>query len=186
MKLFAPSTTTFEKCPAGNHLAVCVEVIDQGTQEETYAGETKNRRKIYIGWETPAEIGEDGKPYRIGRSYTFSANEKAALRRDVESWLGKNLNEELQNGFSMQSLIGMGCFLNVVHEENNGRTYANIHSVAALPKGTTAPGPEHKTLYLSLDVDEYSPAAFESLTPYMKEKVMQSPEWQKHSVDSPF
>ena len=186
MKLFAPSTTTFEKCPAGNHLAVCIEVIDQGTQEETFAGETKTRRKIYIGWETPHETGEDGKPFRIGRSYTFSASEKAALRRDVESWLGKNLSEELQKGFSMQSLIGKGCFLNVVHEENNGRNYANIHSVAALPKGTVAPGPTHETIYFSLDVDEYNPAVFETLSPYMKEKISHSPEWDKISNASPF
>jgi hypothetical protein len=186
MKLYAPTATSFEKCPAGNHLAVCIEVIDQGTQEETYAGETKNRRKIYIGWETPAELSDDGKPFRIGRSYTFSANEKAALRRDIESWLGKNLGEELQKGFSMQSLIGKGCFLNVVHEENNGRNYANIHSVAALPKGTTAPGATHETIYFSLDVDEYSPAVFEGLSPYMKEKISQSPEWAKLSNDSPF
>lgn len=187
MKLTAPAASTFEKCPAGNHLAVCVEIIDIGTQESTYQGKSKLQRKVWIGWETPMETDDDGKPYRIGRRYTFSGNEKSTLRKDIESWRGKAFTyEELENGFDMKSLLGKGCFINVVHTENDGKEYANIQSVAALPKGTSSPAPSAETIYLSLEIGEFDKEVYESLSDYMKGKISLSPEYKVCTTDTPF
>lgn len=187
MKLTASPSGSFEKCPAGNHLAVCVEIIDLGTQESTYQGKTSKKRKIWLGWETPHELNEEGKPYQIGRSYTLSGNDRSSLRKDIESWRGKAFTQdELEAGFDIPSLIGKGCFLNVVHTEGDDRVYANVQSVAALPKGTTAPKPSGETIYLSLEKDEYDPEVYEKLSDYMKKKVSDSPEFKELTIETPF
>lgn len=169
---------TFEKCPEGNHLAVCYEVIDLGTQETTWEGETKRQRKIWIGWETASEQMEDGRPFVIGRRYTFSSHEKSTLRKDLESWRGKKFSDEDIAKFDLKDLLGCACFLNVVHSTKGDRTYANISTVAALPKGTTTPELVNSKTYLSLDIDEYEPDVMNLLSDRMAETVKASPEWQ--------
>ena len=172
------SGSGFEKCPEGNHLAVCYEVIDLGTQETTWDGETKRQRKIWIGWETSSEQMEDGRPFVIGRRYTLSSNEKSTLRKDLESWRGKKFSDEDIAKFDIKDLLGCACFLNVVHVNKGDRTYANITTVAALPKGTATPELSNTKVYLSLDPFEYEPEAMNLLSDRMAETVMASPEWQ--------
>ena len=182
MKMPVPTSGEgFERCPAGNHLAVCYEIIDLGTQEATYKGETKKQRKIWLGWETPHEQMEDGRPFVIGRRYTLSSHEKSTLRKDLESWRGKPFKDEEfgEGGFAIESVIGAACFLNVVHNENEGKTYANINSVAALPKGTKAPSATNSHVYFSLDPPDFSQDTFDSLSDRMKETIAKSPEFQQ-------
>ena len=51
MKMPVPASGEgFERCPAGNHLAVCYEVIDLGTQEANFNKEVKHQRKVWIGF----------------------------------------------------------------------------------------------------------------------------------------
>lgn len=168
----------FEKCPEGNHLAVCYEVIDLGTQESNWDGEIKRQHKIWIGWETASEQMEDGRPYVIGRRYTFSSHEKSTLRKDLESWRGKKFSDEDIAKFDLKNLIGAACFLNVVHSTKGDRTYANISTVAALPKGTTAPELVNSKIFLSLDSDEYEPEMMNLVSDRMAETIKASPEWQ--------
>jgi hypothetical protein len=40
--------------PAGNHVARCFSIVDQGTHTETGQFGTKTNRKIRISWELPA------------------------------------------------------------------------------------------------------------------------------------
>lgn len=182
MKLPVPSEGgKFERCPEGNHVAVCFEVIDIGTVETTYLGETKKQRKIWIGWEISNETMEDGRPFVIGKRYTLSSFEKATLRKDLESWRGRKFkDEDFGPGglFDIKQVIGKGCLLNVVYTEKEGKTYANIETVAALPKGTVTPPLVNKQTYLSLDPDEFDPAAYESLGERMKATIAESPEFK--------
>lgn len=170
---------TFEKCPAGNHLAVCYEVIDLGTQETNYG----MKRQVWIGWETPHEQMEDGRPYVIGKPYTFSANEKSTLRQHLEAWRGRPFKDKELAEFEVQSLIGRGCFLNVVHNERDDRTYANIQSVAQLPKGTEAPEPVNEKLFFCMEPGEFDPKVFDKLSDRMKDKICKSPEFAKVAGD---
>ena len=189
MKMPVPvSGEGFERCPAGNHLAVCYEVIDLGTQESTFNNEVKKARKVWIGWETPHETMEDGRPFVIGRRYTLSGHEKSTLRKDLESWRGKSFTDEEfgAEGFDIQSVIGKACFLNVVHNEKGDKTYSNIASIAALPKGTTTPELINSQVYFSLDPVDFDHEVYNALSDRMKETIAASPEFQKLEVDSPF
>jgi len=167
----------FQKCPEGNHLAVCYEVIDLGTQTNVWQGETKRQRKIWIGWETHDELMEDGRPFVIGMKYTFSSHEKSTLRQHLESWRGKRFNEEEIVKFDIRNVIGQGCYLNVIHVEKGDRTYANIGSIAALPKNTETPELTNEPTFVALDPKEFDAQAFERLSDRMKDTIRESPEF---------
>lgn len=177
MRLPTPAAGTFEKCPAGNHLATCYEVIDLGTQAvKTMDGE-RMKRQIWIGWETPHELMEDGRPFVIGRKYTLSGHEKSSLRKDLESWRGKAFSTEDFGSFQIEKLIGKSCFLNVVHTQNGDKTYANISSVAALPKGTASVEPVNAPVYFSLDAEDFAATVLEGLSEYFQGVITSSPEY---------
>jgi hypothetical protein len=179
MKLPTPTSGSFEKCPPGNHLATCYEVIDLGTQTiESKQYGTNTRHQIWIGWEIPNETMEDGRPFVIGRKYTFSMSDKSAFRKHLESWRGKPFSDADYETFLVENLIGAGCFLNVVHSTNGDKTYANIEAVAALPKGTKAAELINDRVFFSLDPDEFDQDVFNGLSEYFQGLIQQSPEWQ--------
>jgi hypothetical protein len=161
----------FEQIPEGTHLAICYLVVDAGTQVNSYG---KLQQKVIVGWEVPAERMDNGKPYVITQRYTASLNSKAALRRDLESWRGRAFTEEELEGFSLSHIIGKGCMLSVVHEESNGKTYANIKTVMGLPKGTTTGNPENKIVYF--DMDEFDHDVFNELPSWMQDLINKSQE----------
>ena len=140
-----PNDKEFEIPPAGTHLAACYRVIDLGTQTSSYMGQPKRQHKILVSWELPDEKMVDGRPFTIGQRYTWSMSEKAALRRDLESWRGVPFAEKDfgQGGFDIKNIIGKCCLLNIVHAEKNGKHYANIASISRLMKGQQ--GPDHTT-----------------------------------------
>ena len=123
--------------PQGSYLAVCNMLIDLGVQ---YSEQFKNSsRKVLIGWEIPEETIEiDGeqKPRTISNRYTASLNESSNLRRDLAAWRGRDFTQEELNAFDLHNIVGTSCFVNIIHKERNGKTYANISSIMALPKGT--------------------------------------------------
>jgi hypothetical protein len=80
-------------------------------------------------------------PFLVRRRYTCSLHEKATLRRDLESWRGRAFTDKELEAFDLESLLSVGCLINVIHESRNGSTYANVASVMRLPKGMTAPTP---------------------------------------------
>jgi len=140
MPIFAKAGASFVPAPAGSHCATCVDVIDHGMLEVTYQGKTQAKHKITIAWQI-AEDMENGKPFLVRRRYTCSLHEKSALRRDLESWRGRGFTDEELQEFDLESLLSVGCLINVIHEVRNGSVYANVASVMRLPKGMTAPTP---------------------------------------------
>jgi hypothetical protein len=124
----------FTPAPAGSHQAVCVDVIDKGLVEVTYAGKTKTQHKITVAWQID-ERRDDMKRFLVYKRYTLSLNEKATLRKDLESWRGKAFTRDEEMGFDVEALIGANCLLNVQHKESGDKTYANVTAVMSLPKG---------------------------------------------------
>ena len=124
----------FEPAPQGVHQAVCVDVIDKGILEVTYAGETKKQHKIVLSWQID-ETREDGKPFLVSKRYTLSLNEKATLRKDLESWRGRAFTRDEEAGFDVESVLGANCLLNIQHKTVGDKTYANVVSIMPLVKG---------------------------------------------------
>lgn len=175
--------TVPEPCPAGNHVARCIGLIDLGTQTEDYLGKTKHQRKVLIKWETPLETKvfkeENGEqPYVLSKEYTMSLGEKSNLRKDLEAWRGRGFTEQELSGFDLQNILGAPCLINVIHQDNG---YAKITNVSPLPKGTTCPEIVNKTQYLSLDAFDLN--VFQSLPEFWKKKIESSPEYK--SIGSP-
>lgn len=176
----------FDPVPAGTHLAVCWRVVDLGTQQTTFEGKTKEARKVLLSWELPDETYEhEGvtRPMTISQRYTFSMHEKSALRRDLEAWRGRKFMDddfEGPNRFNIKKLLGVGCFLSIVHNEKSDKTYANISSVSKLPKNTTAPESVNPITYFSMQfVEDYDPAAFGAFPEWLQEVIRKSPEHQQ-------
>src|SRR6478735_3792609 len=93
----------FTPPPAGTFPAICYRILDLGTQHGSYKGKPRVAHKILISWEIKDDeaVMEDGRPMSIHQNYTWSMNEKAALRKDLESWRGKRFTEADfgENGF---------------------------------------------------------------------------------------
>lgn len=124
----------FAPAPAGVHQAVLVDVVDLGMLDVTWQGVTKRQHKVNFAWQINEER-EDGKPFLIFKRYTLSLHEKAGLRKDLESWLGRKFTREDEMGFDVESLLGSNCLLNVMHNKVGDKTYANVAGVNPLMKG---------------------------------------------------
>src|ERR1700761_8167252 len=115
----APNESNFAPVPAGTHLGICYRVIDLGTQETNFSGEVKHQHKVMLSWEIPEEKMDDGRPFAISQSYTWSMHEKAKLRKDLEAWRGaafaaKDFGE---GGFDIRNLLDKPCTLSIVHKQ---------------------------------------------------------------------
>jgi hypothetical protein len=179
-KLPAPSST-FAPPPAGTFPAICYRILDLGTQQSSYMGKPRTAHKILISWEIKDDeaVMEDGRPMSIHQNYTWSMNEKANLRKDLESWRGKRFTDADfgEDGFELADLLGVPCFMGVVHKDVDGTTYANISAISKLPKGMTVPPLVNKPLILWLD-HTFDKAAFAELSEGMQNKIKGSPEYQ--------
>ena len=152
MPLIAKNESTggnFEKTPSGTHQAVCYAVWDLGYQKTSYNGEDKIQHKAVISWEVNKTIESEGeyhgKRFVISNRYTISLYSKAKLREHLESWFGRSFVDEEKTGFDLEKLVGKNCLLNIVHNESNGKTYANISGVMAVTDGTEPMIPENNT-----------------------------------------
>jgi len=125
---------SFKPCPEGIHPAVCVDVVDLGEMENVFKPGTK-QHKCRIVWQVDEVDPENNKRFVVARMYTISLNEKASLRKDLQSWRGRAFTQEELKGFDLEKLIGVSCQVSVVHAVKDGKTYGNVDSVVALGKG---------------------------------------------------
>jgi hypothetical protein len=120
----------------GLHNAVCVKMFDLGMQEG-YEGKMQHKVVIYFELEDRIPDGEyKGKRFMLSRTYTLSLNEKANLRKDLESWRGKAFTDEEAKGFDIEKLVNIPCTLNVIMHTANGKERARISGI--MPKQKAA------------------------------------------------
>lgn len=131
----AGDTKSFTPAPTGVHQGICVDVIDKGILEVTFAGKTKKQHKVTIAWQID-EKRDDGKRFLVYKRYTLSLNEKANLRKDLESWRGRAFTESELQGFDVETVIGANCLLNVQQKAGaDGTVYANVLAVMPIHRG---------------------------------------------------
>src|SRR5580700_4442984 len=123
----AKSGSNFKPAPAGTHPAVCCDVIDLGILEVNFNGKTKKQHKINLVWQID-ELRDDNRPFLVRKRYTLSLHEKAGLRKDLESWRGRPFTDAELDQFDVESVLGVGCLLSVIHvpAKSPGDVYANI------------------------------------------------------------
>jgi hypothetical protein len=176
-----PNEGSFELPPAGTFPAVCTRIIDLGTQQTTYKGQPKQTYQVMLSWEIADDDAKmsDGKRFMTSQRYTWSMSEKANLRKHLEAWRGQAFTDADfgEGGFNLKNVLGKACLLQIVHEENNGKTYANIASLMKMPKGMPVPTAESELIYLWLDPDLFDREAFGKLSDYMQELIKKAPEY---------
>ena len=171
----------------GTHLAMCYRVIDLGTQKVEWQGQTKMLPKVMLQFEVHGEddtgspmVTSKGEPLSISKNYTLSLGDKSSLRRDLQSWRGRDFTAEELRGFEMKNLLGQWAMITVSKSAGaNGRDYTNIVSITSVPamiKKQGLPQPFNKPRIFSLTEPDMD--LFEAFGPKLKEKIALSPEWQ--------
>lgn len=170
----------FENPPTGSHIARCYAVIDLGTQQHSWQGETWGSRDVRISFEMPHELmtgkynpDVKGKPFSVHLTVKQSLHVKAKLRPLLEGWRGRKFTKEELAGFDPKKLVGLPCRLALVE---NGE-YVNVSSVSPLGKGEVCPKQINPSVYLSLNDGEFDQAAFAGLHEKTKEKIAKCAEY---------
>jgi len=190
MAIIASSSgTTYEPVEAGNYMARCVGMIHIGTVKETVMGTEKELNKVRLYFELPTELKlfreENGEqPYILSKEFTLSLSEKANLRKFLDAWRGRSFTDAEIKGFDITVLIGVTCMLNVIHKQSKNSPpaiYAEIASVARIPKGMECPKQITNTTILSYD--DWDEQVFNSLPEFVREKIVKSQEYK--AMNSP-
>ena len=161
MPLYIPKGTVREVIPQGLYLSVCCAVFDVGTQDLVFEGHHKDVHQVIIVWELPEcrmTIEAEGKkieiPRVISRTFTLTWDNRGHLRKLLESWRGQAFTkEQIEANFDLGNLVGVAGQLQVLHNEKDGNTYANVDVVLPMPKGIARPEGERKTRFFSLEED---------------------------------
>ena len=107
----------------------------------------------------------------------ISMFENSNFRKFLEAWRGgRYTDEQAAAGVDVSKFVGHTAMINLVHEPSKtGSVYANIKSIAPLPKGMSMPAMfNDKRLY---SVFQHDQSEFEKLSDYLKGKIAQSKEW---------
>jgi len=145
----------------------------------------KTRHLCVILWEVPGERidikdkdsgVEKNLPRAKSKQYTLSLNEKANLRKDLESWRGKPFTAEQIDGFDIKAVLGQSCQLQIIHKPSpdGSKTYANISSIVQAPPGEK-PNPENELQYFSFEDKMEIPA---NTPKWIRETIERSDEYR--------
>lgn len=177
----AQKNKEFKLVPAGTHMARCYQFIHLGHVPNTFPGATSPTvNKIRLTWELPDEMvtfnEEKGpQPFSMSQEYTLSMNEKANLRKMVESLFGQKLSDEEAENFDTELLVGKPCLLTIVHTTKGDKTYAGVQNVTSLPKGMPVPEPVNKSNIITWE--NMSTEDFNNLPPFIQDKMKQAAEY---------
>lgn len=124
--------STYTAAPEGLHAAVCCDVVNLGLVQGAYGA----KHKVRIVWQLDAFDDERGRRFDVARVYTLSLHERAALRKDLESWRGKKFTELELDGFDLDKLLGVNAQVAVTRTlSDDGTIYANVSTVVPPLKG---------------------------------------------------
>lgn len=172
-----------ELIPAGNYVARCYSMVHIGTVTEEILGESKTLNKVRITWELPTELrvfdeSKGEQPMVISKEYTLSMHEKAALRKDLESWRGKGFTEEQAKSFDITKLLGVSCMLNIIHKvSKTGTEFATISGISGMPKGLECPKQVNPTFEWNF-TDKWDEIALDGFPEFIKDKIKSSAEYR--------
>lgn len=131
----------YDPHPEGQPAMVCVDCINLGERVKAFKGEAAYLASTAALVFQSGERNADGHLHEVTAEFTISMGKKANLRKFLESWRGKTYTEEQAlAGVELHKLVGHPALVSVEHRTSQqGRTYANIASIAPLPKGMPKP-----------------------------------------------
>ena len=178
----------FTPVPAGMHLARCYRVIDLGTQDSTYLGTVTKKPKVMFQFEVHGEddagnpiVTAKGEPMSISKNFTLSLVEKATLRKDLQTWRGREFTQQELNGFELKAVLGVWAMISVIKAMgNDGKDYTNISAIMPVPLAIKKAGmPQGHNNLKGFSIDEPDMELFSTFSNGLKEKIQKSPEWQR-------
>lgn len=171
-----------EQPPTGARVARLYSIIDIGTVNVTFKGETKFARKVVFTWELPTCLmtgkykpEAKGKPFSVSTRLTRSLAPSSTLRGLLRSWKGRDFTKEELAAFNPRNLLGKSC--QVVLVQSADGQYINVDNIIPLAEGQVCPPAVNPTRYFSLDSDEFDQKAYSELPDRFKELVTASPEF---------
>lgn len=182
MGLKAKATTggggDFERCPVGNHPAVCAAVIGAGTHTQQFQGKPpKDEEKVIIVWEVEADDPQtkESKRYFILKDYNLYFNEKSNLRKLVEGWFPAKKFSDGED-VDLTKLAGKACLLTVAEKDG----YSRVDAAKPLVKGMAALKPSVPAF--TWDVGDGTPYPSPAWVPYIWGKPMADYIRESHEV----
>ena len=185
---------TFTPVPQGMHLARCYRVIDLGTQKSEYLGTVKHLPKVMLQFEVHGEdemgkpiVTGKNEPMSISKNFTLSLAEKATLRKDLQTWRGREFTPEELRGFELKNVLGAWAMVSVIKAAGaNGKEYTNIAAIMSVPPAIKKAGlPEGFNTPGIFSIDEPDMTMFETFSDNLKQKISGSPEWQARNGQAP-
>jgi len=183
----------FTPVPQGMHLARCYRVIDLGTQESSYLGTVKHLPKVMVQFEVHGEddsgnpiVTAKGEPMSISKNFTLSLGEMATLRKDLQTWRGREFTAEELRGFELKNVLGAWAMISVIKAMGaNGKEYTNIAAILSVPPAIKKTGmPDGHNDLKMFSIDEPDMVLFDSFSNGLREKIQKSPEWQARGNSS--
>lgn len=201
-----PETTGFKIIPlpkAQTTVARCTTVIDVGTVPETYMGESKILRKIYIGWELPTllavfneEVGEQ--PFRLGVEITFSTDDRSNFSKLVANWRNRPLTPDEKKTFDPIIMVNKPAMISFIHapkskykgtvieKATNENSVLKFNGIMPLPEGMKCPPMiTHKLVWdwdlIAEGVEKFDEEVFAKIPKFIQEKMRLSDEYRKYS-----
>ena len=184
MKVKAGSTGDFEKVliPEGMHEAVCYGIYDFGTQTTKFNNQEKKQRQIQFSFEVPEfthVFKEERGPQVLSthRTMTLSLSPKATLKKFLEGWRKKKINEG--DEVELKLFLTQPCQLVIKHKDDTkGVTHANISDIFASTANKGKQKTENPPVIFSLEEDEFDQEVYDMLPEWMQKKIADSPEFQ--------
>ena len=132
----------YTPAPEGLHHAVCVDVVDLGVLTTNWG----DKHKVRFVWQIEEENADTHRRFEARKSYTLSLHEKAALRKDLESWRSRKFTEAELGGFDLEQVLGANCQIQIVHDIGEDATiWANVQAVVPAPKNVPKLAPDQYT-----------------------------------------
>ena len=184
---------TFTPVPPGMYLARCYRIVDLGTQKSEYQGKINTLPKVMLQFEVHGEddagkplVTAKGEPMSISKNFTLSLAEKATLRKDLQTWRGKEFTPEELRGFQIDNVLGAWAMIAITKAMgNNGKEYTNTANINSVPKAMKANLPEGHNKCAAFYIEDPDMDLFETFSDNLRAKIEQSPEWQDRSGKKP-
>ena len=168
------------------YIARCYAVIITGTSFNTTFGNTQT--KVTFLWELPGVLisfEKDGEtvtaPKTISKSFTLSMNERATLRKNLESWIDRRFtDDELNAGIDISKFCGTPCRLSIGQgQKQDGSTYNSVDKVVRMKSDDKCPKLFNEKILFDITDPEQDLSVLDKLPAWIAETVRKSDEYQK-------